>query len=133
LGQWFLEHWFFSRGRKRGKGSPTLPFDDVGVMVQIKTQMWEARSPRHAAQLRANRRRILLCGRTAASLTSPCRRRDVDPQLYLAQLLMNWPATSMRELQAASARKKDQSAKPRPACCAGRHFGTRNDAPANAV
>jgi transposase len=42
-------------------------------------------------------------GRTAAilaSLTSTCRRHDVDPQLYLTQLLMNLPAARMNELSA---------------------------------
>ena len=40
-------------------------------------------------------------GRTAAilaSLTSTCRRHDVDPQLYFTQLLMNLPQTKMSEL-----------------------------------
>jgi len=40
-------------------------------------------------------------GRTAAilaSLTSTCRRHDVDPQLYLTQLLVNLPALRMSEL-----------------------------------
>jgi transposase len=40
-------------------------------------------------------------GRTAAilaSLTSTCRRHDVDPQLYLTQLLINLPAAQMNEL-----------------------------------
>jgi hypothetical protein len=40
-------------------------------------------------------------GRTAAilaSLTSTCRRHDVDPQLYLTQLLINLPETKMSEL-----------------------------------
>src|ERR1700727_1951455 len=40
-------------------------------------------------------------GRTAAilaSLTSTCRRHEVDPQLYLTQLLMNLPETKMSEL-----------------------------------
>jgi transposase len=40
-------------------------------------------------------------GRTAAilaSLTSTCRRHDVDPQLYLTQLLMNLPQAKMRDL-----------------------------------
>ena len=39
-------------------------------------------------------------GRTAAilaSLTSTCRRHDVDPQLYLTQLLMNLPQAKMSE------------------------------------
>jgi transposase len=40
-------------------------------------------------------------GRTAAilaSLTSTCRRHDVDPQLYLTQLLMNLPQAKVSEL-----------------------------------
>jgi transposase len=40
-------------------------------------------------------------GRTAAilaSLTSTCRRHDVDPQHYLTQLLINLPTTRMAEL-----------------------------------
>jgi transposase len=40
-------------------------------------------------------------GRTAAilaSLTSTCRRHEVDPQLYLTQLLMNLPQAKVREL-----------------------------------
>lgn len=42
-------------------------------------------------------------GRTAAilaSLTSTCRRHDLDPQLYLTQLLINLTAAPMRELSA---------------------------------
>jgi transposase len=40
-------------------------------------------------------------GRTAAilsSFTSTCRRHDIDPQLYLTQLLTNLPATSIADL-----------------------------------
>jgi transposase len=40
-------------------------------------------------------------GRTAAilaSLTSTCRRHDVDPQLYFTQLLMNLPQTKISQL-----------------------------------
>lgn len=40
-------------------------------------------------------------GRTAAilaSLTSTCRRHEVDPQLYLTQLLMNLSQVKVREL-----------------------------------
>jgi transposase len=47
-------------------------------------------------------------GRTAsilASLTSTCRRHEVDPQLYLTQLLINLPAVQIREL---STRLPDQ-------------------------
>src|SRR6202453_4662086 len=35
-----------------------------------------------------------------ASLTSTCRRHDIDPQLYLTQLLVNLPAVQMSELAA---------------------------------
>jgi hypothetical protein len=35
-----------------------------------------------------------------ASLTSTCRRHDVDPQLYLTQLLINLLAVQMSELAA---------------------------------
>jgi len=35
-----------------------------------------------------------------ASLTSTCRRHDVNPQLYLTQLLTNLPSAHMRELSA---------------------------------
>ena len=42
-------------------------------------------------------------GRTAAilaSLTSSCRRHDVDPQLHRTQLLMNLPTWPQRDLDA---------------------------------
>lgn len=40
-------------------------------------------------------------GRTAAilsSLTSTCRRHDIDPQLYFTQLLINLPSLPIRQL-----------------------------------
>src|SRR5260370_19776211 len=37
---------------------------------------------------------------TLASLTSTCRRHQIDPQLYLTQLLMNLPQTKLSELDA---------------------------------
>ena len=42
-------------------------------------------------------------GRTAAilaSLTSTCRRHDLDPQLYITQLLVNLPALRISDLPA---------------------------------
>jgi len=38
--------------------------------------------------------------RQLASLTSTCRRHQIDPQLYLTQLLMNLPQTKLSELDA---------------------------------
>jgi hypothetical protein len=56
-------------------------------------------------------------GRTAAilaSLTSSCRRHDVDPQRYLTQLLVNLPAARLSELAAwlPDEWKRRQAARP---------------------
>lgn len=56
-------------------------------------------------------------GRTAAilaSITSSCRRHDVDPQLYLTQLLVNLPAARLSELPAwlPDEWKRRQTARP---------------------
>jgi transposase len=56
-------------------------------------------------------------GRTAAilaSLTSTCRRHDVDPQVYLTQLLVNLPAARMSDLAAwlPDEWKRRQAARP---------------------
>ena len=43
-----------------------------------------------------------VAGRTAAilaSLTSTCRRHDMDPKLYLTQLLMNLPQAKVKEIR----------------------------------
>ena len=69
-------------------------------------------------------------GRTAAilaSLTSTCRRHDMDPQLYLTQLLMNLPAARMNELSVwlpdqwkqLHVARIAKLAKAPPACCLG--------------
>src|SRR5580693_1158087 len=65
-------------------------------------------SEREMKRVVLNRKNSLLVGnprggRTAAilaSLTSTCRRHDLDPQLYLTQLLMNLPAWPQRDLDA---------------------------------
>jgi transposase len=63
-------------------------------------------SEREMKRVVLNRKNSLFVGnphgdRTAAvlaSLTSSCRRHDVDPQLYLTQLLMNLPVARLSEL-----------------------------------
>ncbi len=65
-------------------------------------------SEREMKRVVLNRKNSLFVGnppgvRTAAilaSLTSTCRRHGVDPQLYLKQLLINLPPTSIAELPA---------------------------------
>jgi len=59
-------------------------------------------------------------GRTAAilaSITSSCRRHDVDPQRYLTQLLVNLPAARLSDLSAwlPDEWKRRQAAQPIPA------------------
>jgi transposase len=59
-------------------------------------------------------------GRTAAilaSLTSTCRRHEIDPQLYFTQLLFNLPTTQPSELSAwlPDQWKHNQSASTTPA------------------
>jgi transposase len=66
------------------------------------------RSEREMKRVVLNRKNSLFVGnprggRTAAilaSLTSTCRRHEIDPQIYLTQLLMNLPAWPVRDLDA---------------------------------
>jgi hypothetical protein len=43
-------------------------------------------------------KRVVRTAAILASLTSTCRRHDVDPQHYLTQMLINLPTTRMSEL-----------------------------------
>jgi len=61
-------------------------------------------------------------GRTAAilaSLTSTCRRHDLDPQLYLTQLLVNLPALRITDLPAWLPDRWKAAQKTRPAASPG--------------
>jgi len=68
----------------------------------------ESLSEREMKRVVLNRKNSLFVGnprggRTAAilaSLTSTCRRHDIDPQLYLTQLLIHLPSARTSELQA---------------------------------
>ena len=63
-------------------------------------------SEREMKRVVLNRKNSLFVGNprrtfaTLASLTSTCRRHQIDPQLYLTQLLMNLPQTKLSELAA---------------------------------
>ena|ERR1035437_2580474 len=66
-------------------------------------------------------------GRTAAilaSLTSTCRRHDVDPQLYLTQLLTNLPQVRKSELPTGSRISGN---------CFRRHVGLRTTCPSHSA
>jgi len=65
---------------------------DLIPWCKSRTQL-SAETPRFVGNARGGRAAAIL-----ASLTSTCRRHDVDPQLYLTQLLMNLPMARMSEL-----------------------------------
>ena len=71
--------------------------------VPIDNNVFRARDEARCAQPQelALRRKRARGGRTAAnlaSLTSTCRRHEVDPQLYLTQLLINLPTLPINKL-----------------------------------
>ena len=55
-----------------------------------------------SAPAKRSKNYVFKCAPTAilASLTSTCRRHDIDPQLYLTQLLVNLPGWPQRDLAA---------------------------------
>jgi transposase len=97
LGQWTELNAFCSDG--------AVPIDNNISEREMKRVVI---SEREMKRVVLNRKNSLFVGnprggRTAAilaSLTSTCRRHDVDPQLYLTQLLINLPAVQMSELDA---------------------------------
>ena len=89
--------------RRSGAGTwPTCFCTDGAVPIDNNI------SEREMKRVVLNRKNSLFVGnprggRTAAilaSLTSTCRRHDLDPQLYPTQLLMNLPTWPQRELDA---------------------------------
>lgn len=84
-----------------GNGAADVPLEEFG-RVPIDNNA----SEREMKRIVLNRKNSLFvgnerAGRTAAilsSLTSTCRRHDIDPQRYLTQLLINLPVTPLSEL-----------------------------------
>lgn len=87
LGQWAELNAFCSDG--------AVPIDNNASEREMKRVVLNRKNSLFVGNARGGRTAAIL-----ASLTSTCRRHDVDPQLYLTQLLMNLPAAQMSELSA---------------------------------
>ena len=85
LGQWEALNVFCSDG--------AVPIDNNISEREMKRVVLNRKNSLFVGNPRGGRTAAIL-----ASLTSTCRRHDVDPQLYLTQLLMNLPAARINEL-----------------------------------
>jgi transposase len=85
LGQWQELNVFCSDG--------AVPIDNNVSEREMKRVVLNRKNSLFVGNARGGRTAAIL-----ASLTSTSRRHDVDPQLYLTQLLMNLPAARMNEL-----------------------------------
>ena len=85
LGQWAELHVFCSDG--------AVPIDNNVSEREMKRVVLNRKNSLFVGNPRGGRTAAIL-----ASLTSTCRRHEVDPQLYLTQLLMNLPAWPVRDL-----------------------------------
>jgi transposase len=85
LGQWEELKVFCSDG--------AVPIDNNVSEREIKRVVLNRKNSLFVGNPRGGRTAAIL-----ASLTSTCRRHEMDPQLYLTQLLINLPATPIRDL-----------------------------------
>jgi transposase len=87
LGQWTELNVFCSDG--------AVPIDNNVSEREMKRVVLNRKNSLFVGNPRGGRTAAIL-----ASLTSTCRRHQVDPQLYLTQLLVNLPQTKLSELDA---------------------------------
>ncbi len=101
LGQWQELNVFCSDG--------AVPIDNNVSEREMKRVVLNRKNSLFVGNARGGRTAAIL-----ASLTSSCRRHDVDPQLYLTQLLVNLPSLRVRNLPAwlPDQWKRRQSAPP---------------------
>jgi hypothetical protein len=72
-----------------------VPFDNNVSEREMKRVVLNRKNSLFIGNPRGGRAAAIL-----ASLTSTCRRHDIDPQRYLTQLLINLPSTPIRQLSA---------------------------------
>ena len=87
LGHWTELNVFCSDG--------AVPIDNNASEREMKRVVLNRKNSLFVGNPRGGRTFAIL-----ASLTSTCRRHQIDPQLYLTQLLMNLPQTKLSELDA---------------------------------
>lgn len=74
-------------------GDPAVPMDNNVSEREMKRQALNRKNSLFVGSERGGETAAIL-----SSLTSSCRRHDVDPQRYLTQLLVNLPGTPAAEL-----------------------------------
>jgi transposase len=72
---------------------PEVPIDNNACEREMKRQALNRKNSLFVGSLRGGETAAIL-----SSLTSSCRRHEVDPQIYLTQLLVNLPGTPADEL-----------------------------------
>lgn len=72
---------------------PAVPMDNNASEREMKRQALNRKNSLFVGSLRGGETAAIL-----SSLTSTCRRHEIDPQLYLTQLLVNLPASPMSQL-----------------------------------
>jgi len=87
LGQWEELNVFCKDG--------TVPIDNNVSEREMKRVVLNRKNSLFVGNPRGGRTAAIL-----ASLTSTCRRHEIDPQLYLTQLLLNFPSWPARDLDA---------------------------------
>jgi len=87
LGQWSELNVFCSDG--------AVPIDNNVSEREMKRVVLNRKNSLFVGNPRGGRTAAIL-----ASLTSTCRRHDIDPQRYLTQLLINLPTTPIHQLSA---------------------------------
>ncbi len=87
LGQWTELHVFCKDG--------AVPIDNNVSEREMKRVVLNRKNSLFVGNPRGGRTAAIL-----ASLTSTCRRHEIDPQLYLTQLLLNFPSWPVRDLDA---------------------------------
>jgi hypothetical protein len=104
LGQWEELNVFCSDG--------AVPIDNNVSEREMKRVVLNRKNSLFVGNARGGRTAAIL-----ASITSSCRRHDVDPQRYLTQLLVNLPTARLSDLSAwlPDEWKRRQAAQPIPA------------------
>lgn len=72
---------------------PAVPMDNNTSEREMKRQALNRKNSLFVGSLRGGETAAIL-----SSLTSTCRRHEIDPQLYLTQLLVNLPGSPMSQL-----------------------------------
>jgi hypothetical protein len=72
---------------------PEVPIDNNACEREMKRQALNRKNSPFVGSPRGGETAAIL-----SSLTSSCRRHEVDPQVYLTQLLVNLPGTPAAEL-----------------------------------